>query len=216
MPDWMTVEAFLSYWRPFYPRWNREFEQRIVKKFALPPKRKIKHLSRGMKMKVAVTSALAFRPRLMVLDEPLSGLDPLVRDDLMETLVELAGETTVLFSSHDLAEIESFASHVGYLDSGKLVLSQNKAEVRKKYRRVVATGAEPLRIPEQLPKEWHEFAAEGSSARWIEIAFDQESEARARTVLGPAELSTSPLTLREVFLTHARASEHAEPKGGRK
>ncbi|MGB7743925.1 MAG: ABC transporter ATP-binding protein [Terracidiphilus sp.] len=115
LPGWMTVDRFLAYCRPFYPTWDTSLEKRLIERMDVPLKRRLKHLSRGQRMKAALCSALAFHPRLLILDEPLSGLDPLVRDDLMESLTELAAQTTVLLSSHDLAEIESFASHVGYM-----------------------------------------------------------------------------------------------------
>src|SRR5208282_2221531 len=123
LPEWQSVGAFLRYLRPYYPTWDRALETQLVQRFELPLKQKLKHLSRGMRMKASLASVLAYRPRLIVMDEPLSGLDPLVRDDLMEALVDLAGETTVLISSHDLAEIDNFASHVGYMDGGRLRLS---------------------------------------------------------------------------------------------
>jgi ABC-2 type transport system ATP-binding protein len=112
IPEWMKVGALLEYLRDFYPTWDSSLEQSLVKQFDLPLNRKIKALSRGMKMKLALASALAFHPRLIVLDEPFGGLDPLVRDQLIESLLERASESTVFISSHDLAEIESFASHV--------------------------------------------------------------------------------------------------------
>ena len=80
----MTVGGMLDYMRPFYPQWDRALERRLVRQFDLPLDRKLKHLSRGMKMKAAFASSLAYRPRLIVLDEPFSGLDPLVRDELIE------------------------------------------------------------------------------------------------------------------------------------
>ena len=162
LADWMTAESFLSYWRPFYPKWDSGLEERLVKRFEVPRKQKLKSLSRGMRMKVALTSALAYHPRLIVLDEPLSGLDPLVRDDLMESLLALAGETTVLFSSHDLAEVDSFASHVGYMDRGRLMLSEPMASVRERFRRVEATGGAELARPATLPAEWLQFTMNGT------------------------------------------------------
>ena len=116
MPEWMTVGYFLAYLKPFYPTWDDARAEELLRQFDLPRDRKLKHLSRGMKMKAALASSLAYRPKLIVLDEPFSGLDPLVRDEFIEGLLESAGEATILISSHDLAEIESFASHVGYLD----------------------------------------------------------------------------------------------------
>jgi ABC-2 type transport system ATP-binding protein len=205
LPNWMSVGMFLAYCRPFYSTWDTELERRLIKRFNLPLKRRLKHLSRGMKMKAALCSALAFRPKLLVLDEPLSGLDPLVRDDLMESLSELTAGTTVLLSSHDLAEIESFASHIGYMGDGRLLLSDSTVNVRVRCCRIVATSTAPLAIPAKLPSEWLEFASDGPTARWVETSYNHDqSIARVRDVLGPVELSATPLTLREVFLTMAR------------
>ena len=212
MPDWMTIDDFLSYWRPFYPKWDRELEQRLVKRFGLPRKGKLKNLSRGMRMKASLTSVLAFHPRLMVLDEPLSGLDPLVRDDLMEALLALASETTVLFSSHDLAEVDSFASHVGYMDGGQLLLSEPITSVRERFRRVELTIDENFERPARFPNAWLQFATNSTTAQWVETGFDPErSTARAHEVFGPVELRDAPLTLREVFLTMARATRPSRP-----
>lgn len=88
--------------------------------YELPLERKLKSLSRGMRVKAALASSLTYRPRLVVLDEPFSGLDALVRDQLIESILERASEATVFLASHDLAEIESFASHIAYLDEGQL------------------------------------------------------------------------------------------------
>ena len=118
MPEWMTTGAMLSFYRSFYREWDSGLEEQLVRQFDLPLKRKLKHLSRGMRMKAAFASSLAYRPSLIVLDEPFSGLDPLVRDELIEGLLDRAPETTIFLSSHDLAEIESFSSHVGFLEEG--------------------------------------------------------------------------------------------------
>jgi ABC-2 type transport system ATP-binding protein len=214
LPDWMSVEVFLAYCRPFYPRWDRAFEKHLTERFELPLKRKLKSLSRGMKMKAALTSALAFHPKLIVLDEPLSGLDPLVRDDLMESLLSLRGETTVLFSSHDLAEIESFASYVGYMDGGRLLISEPIASVRERFRHVAVSADTPLAQPAALPGEWRGTAIDGASARWVESSFDAErSHARAQQVFGEVRMVSSPLTLREVFLAMARGSRNRQANG---
>jgi ABC-2 type transport system ATP-binding protein len=214
LPNWMTVGAFLAYCRPFYPTWDRVLENRLVERFGLPIKRRLKHLSRGMKMKAALCSALAFHPKLIVLDEPLSGLDPLVRDDLMESLRELAAETTVLLSSHDLAEIESFASHVGYMDDGRLLLSEPMSSVRNRFQQVTAICASAAPDLATPPKEWIGFSADGKTVRWLETSFDSAaSPARAREVLGQAELSMAPMNLRNVFLTLAKANRAAGANG---
>jgi ABC-2 type transport system ATP-binding protein len=215
LPEWMTVQSFLAYWRPFYPTWDRELERRLVMRFELPPKQKLKRLSRGMRMKVALASALAFHPRLLVLDEPLSGLDPLVRDDLMAGLLELAGETTVLLSSHDLAEIDNFASHVGYIDRGRLLLSEPMATVRAHFRQVEAKSEKELQRPAMIPPEWLHADFDGCKASWTEAEFEPETSlARARALLGSVAVESRQLTLREVFLALAHAQRESNVKGG--
>ena len=91
MPPWMTVEELLAYCRPFYPSWDVSLCRKLVADFDLPLGAKIGRLSRGMRIKAALVSALAYRPRLLILDEPFSGLDPVVRDDLVRGVLELAG-----------------------------------------------------------------------------------------------------------------------------
>lgn len=125
LPDWMTVESFLTYLRPFYPSWDDQRAEELLHQFGLPRDRRLRALSRGMWMKATLASSLAYRPRLLVLDEPFSGLDPLVREDLIDGLLESAEGTTILISSHDLADIESFASHIGYLEHGRLRFSED-------------------------------------------------------------------------------------------
>jgi ABC-2 type transport system ATP-binding protein len=139
LPEWMTVRYFLSYLRPFYPAWDDALADELVRELDLPLDRKLRHLSRGMKMKAALASSLAYRPKLIVLDEPFGGLDPLVRDELIEGLLERTAGATVLISSHDLAEIESFASHVGYLDRGRLLFSEEMSALAARFREIEVT-----------------------------------------------------------------------------
>src|SRR5262249_33664568 len=116
MPEKLTVAEYLAYLRPFYSSWDRDLESSILRQLRLPLDRRIGHLSHGMRMKMALACALPFRPELLVLDEPFSGLDPLVRDEFMESLLRQAGEMTVLISSHELGEIDGVATHVAFLD----------------------------------------------------------------------------------------------------
>ena len=135
LPESMRVGALLEYLRPFYPSWDRALEDDLIRQFDLPRDRKLRNLSRGMKMKAALASALAYHPKLIVLDEPFTGLDPLVRDELIQGLLERAEEATILVSSHDLAEIESFASHVGYMEQGRLRFSEELAQLVERFPR---------------------------------------------------------------------------------
>jgi ABC-2 type transport system ATP-binding protein len=216
-PDWMTVGAFLRYWRPFYPTWDRDLEDKLVNAFDLPLKQRLGHLSRGVRMKAVLVSILAYRPALIIMDEPLSGLDPLVRDELMATLLEQRGETTVLISSHDLAEIDSFSTHVGYMGSGRLRISEPMEDLRVRFRRVIIKSQLRLTPPAKVPDYWVNFTADDSVARWTEADFSEvTSRARARQIFGDVQLYSEPITLREIFLLLARpprpAPEEEEPR----
>jgi ABC-2 type transport system ATP-binding protein len=211
LPDWMRVNAFLAYLRPFYPTWDLELETDLVRRFDLPPDRKLKQLSRGMRMKVALASALAYRPKLIILDEPLGGLDPLVRDELIEVLLERAAEATVFVSSHDLAEIESFASHVGYLENGRLRFSEEMASLAARFREVEVTFDGPPPAPTKKPESWMHVNSGGTVVRFIESRFDeQRTNAEIRETFGNVRDTTfTPMTLRSIFLAMARSQRTA-------
>lgn len=150
MPEWMTIRQLLDYLRPFYPRWDVAVEQQFLRQFDVPTGRKLKHLSRGQRMKAALLSVLPYNPALIILDEPFSGLDPLVRDELTEGLLDRAAlddPPTILVSSHDLAEIETLATHIGYLERGRLIFSEESAALTERFREVTVTlGAGALNL----------------------------------------------------------------------
>lgn len=208
LPEWMTVQYFLAYLRPFYPQWDRQLEAALVRQLDLPLDRKIRHLSRGMKMKAALAASLAYHPKLIVLDEPFGGLDPLVRDQLIEALLERATEATVFISSHDLAEIENFASHVGYLENGRLRFSEEMTSLANRFREVELSLDSSSALPASLPASWLHFKSSGSLARFIDTSFD---EARTRAEIQRAfgsvrDIEFRPMTLRSIFLAMAKTT----------
>lgn len=213
-PEWMTIGAMLNYWRPFYPTWDRELERQLVEQFDLPLDRRIRHLSRGMKMKAAFLSALAYRPNLIVLDEPFTGLDPLVRDELIEGLLDRAPETTILLSSHDLSEIESFASHVGYLDHGRMLFSEEMVTLSARFREVTITLGEAAALPENRPAEWLQFEVAGPLIRFIHSGFRGEESQRELIAAFPTarDISFDALPLRAIILAIAKAGR-TRPQG---
>lgn len=208
LPEWMSVRVFLDYLRPFYPKWDSELEATLIKQLDLPHDRKIRHLSRGMKMKVALASSLAYHPRLIVLDEPFGGLDPLVRDQLIEALLERATEATVFISSHDLAEIESFASHVGYLENGKLRFSEEMGALTSRFREVEVTLDSQAAMPQKVPPSWLQLSSSGTVARFVESAFDeQRTTSEINQIFCAArDVQFRPMTLRAIFLAMAKTT----------
>jgi ABC-2 type transport system ATP-binding protein len=230
LPDWMTVGQFLQYLKGFYPTWN---DAGLVQQLELPLDRKLKHLSRGMLMKAALASILAFSPSLILLDEPFSGLDPLVRDELIEALMarvrprslagseELAGvpnadRPTILISSHDLAEVESFATHIGFLHQGKLLFAEEMESLTARFREVTITLAQGTDQPAALtrtgaplPDSWLLLEQTLTAARFIHIHANTEPllEQIATVFALEAEprVQTVPMTLRSIFLALAKS-----------
>jgi ABC-2 type transport system ATP-binding protein len=209
IPEWMNVGTLLEYLREFYPTWDLELETTLLKQFDLPPDRKIRALSRGMKMKLALASALAFHPKLIVLDEPFGGLDPLVRDQLIEGLLERAVEATVFISSHDLAEIESFASHVGYLEQGTLRFSEEMTALVARFREVEITCEGESRLPSPVPASWLQVKSSAGVVRFVENQFiEEKTSAEIRRLFGEVKnVEYHPMGLRAIFLAMARKSE---------
>lgn len=135
LPGWMRVDELLDYQRAFYPSWDAAYAEELRRAFALDPGARARTLSRGQKARTGLLLALAHRPPLLVLDEPSSGLDPVVRRDILEAILRtIAGEgRTVLFSSHLLDEVERMADHVTMIDEGRIVLSGPLTAVRQQH-----------------------------------------------------------------------------------
>jgi ABC-2 type transport system ATP-binding protein len=207
LPEGLTVEQYLDYLRPFYPHWDRELEASTLDLLHLPRRRKIGDLSHGMKMKMGLACALPFRPKLLVLDEPFSGLDPLVRDEFMESLIRQAGDMTVLISSHELSEIDHFATHVGFLDEGRLLFSETMADLTERFREVRVTLEQAASTPDPVPSDWLCVRAVGSVVSFIDTRFSEATLGeRIRSLLnGVRSIDTQPMALRSIFTALARS-----------
>lgn len=211
MPDWMTVDYLMAYVKPFYPTWDDDRARELLRAFDLPGDRKLKHLSRGMQMKVSLASSLAYRPKLLVLDEPFTGLDPLVRDEFIEGLVECAEETTMLISSHDLAEIESFATHIGFLDRGRLQFSQSLSALSDRFREIEVTRDQPSSLPDAWPAHWLQPESSAGLIRFVDSHFERERTlADVRRLFGESvRVADNTMSLRAIFVALARQSRKA-------
>lgn len=208
MPARMTVGQYVDYLRPFYPAWDRELERAILAELRLPLERRIGDLSHGMRMKMALACALPFRPKVLVLDEPFSGLDPLVRDEFMERLLQQAGEMTILISSHELLEIEGLTTHVGFLEQGKLLFQESMAQLSARFRSVRLTLDAPMPAVGPLPEGWLQLTTAGNVVSFFDTRF---SDARLASAIpsvfhGVKNMDVQPVALRTIFTTLARAS----------
>ena len=211
MPEGLTVDQYLNYLRPFYPAWDRDLEMTTRRDLRLPPERKIRDLSHGMRMKMSLACALPFRPQLLVLDEPFSGLDPLVRDEFMEGLLRQASEMTVLISSHELSEIYGIATHVGFLDEGRLLFEESMSDLTDRFREVHVTLERLAHAPDQVPKDWLHVRVMGNVLAFVDTRFKEEKlgERIGSVLQGVRRVDTQPMGLRSIFTTLARATRDA-------
>ncbi len=206
LPARLRVDAFLDYLRPFYPTWDRGLEQAILRDFGLKGDARIGELSHGTRVKVALTCALSYRPRLLVMDEPFGGLDPLVRDELLEKLLDQAGEMTVFVSSHELDDIEASTTYVGYLENGELKLQDDLAALSARVRRVRVTVRGTAMAPAHPPAHWLDITLERSVLGFVDIAFaDDRLRAALAGVAGIESVDVEPVALRSIFTALARA-----------
>jgi ABC-2 type transport system ATP-binding protein len=136
LPGWMSVAELVRYSRAFYPAWDDGYAEQLRHSFALDPAAKIKTLSKGQKARAGLLIALAHRPELLVLDEPSSGLDPIVRKDILGAILRTIADEgrTVLFSSHLLEEVEQVADHVTMINRGSIILSAPLREIKAAHR----------------------------------------------------------------------------------
>ena len=132
----MRVDELIRYSRAFYPAWDDAYAEELRQAFALDPATKIRTLSKGQKARAGLLVALAHRPELLVLDEPSSGLDPIVRRDILGAVIRTIADEgrTVLFSSHLLQEVEQVADHVTMIHKGKIALSAPLEAIRESHR----------------------------------------------------------------------------------
>jgi ABC-2 type transport system ATP-binding protein len=178
LPPWMTVSELIRYTKAFYPGWRDDYAEELRRQFGLEPGQRIGTLSKGQQARAGLLVALAYRPELLVLDEPSSGLDPLVRRDILGAIVRTIADEgrTVVFSSHLLDEMERVADHVAMIENGRIVLSAAMDDIRASHRRLT------LRFPEartQPPHLTGALAWQGDGQEWTAICHGVADELQA-------------------------------------
>jgi ABC-2 type transport system ATP-binding protein len=197
----MTVAQLVRFTSKFYPKWRTDLASTYLAQFELRADAAVKDLSRGMRTKAALVLALATGAELLILDEPMSGLDPAAIEQVLGILVKHAGRegTTVLFSSHQLADIDQIADHIAIIDRGRVVVDGELDEVRAAYRRIqfvfesaapdVALKAEGI-LTVRREGRVLSVLCRGAHANVV-------TEAQA---LNPKGVEVLPVTLKEIFL----------------
>ncbi len=204
--EYMTVEQIVRFTRPFYSDWSLDREHKLLKSYELPPKRKIKSLSKGMRTKLALLLALARKPDLLILDEPSEGLDPIGIELMLESLVAQNSEgTTVFFSSHQIPEVERIADHVCLLHQGRLVLDASMDEMRESYRQIDLVFPS---LPHEADVRLAGVESIRASGRQMSVVVSKNADMLIERAhdLHASSVEVSPIGLREIFLQTVRGS----------
>lgn len=203
-PGVLRANDLFKFFAACHPTWEWDFAESIVDRFQIPVHRPLKELSKGQQRQAALVCAVAHRPRLLVLDEPGGGLDPVVRRSFLEEVIGLLSneETTVIFSSHHLQEVERLARRIGIMDRGRLVLNEDLDRVREGSCRVLAE------IDEENGDLIRERLAGCVSARrrddaWILTMRCTADEAKQRvaSAVGGRCRDVQPVSLEDLFIS---------------
>jgi ABC-2 type transport system ATP-binding protein len=211
LPEWMRIDELLRYTQAYYPSWDTTYARELLDTFGLDGKRKVAGLSQGMRAQTGLVVAVAHRPEILILDEPSSGLDAVVRRDILDAIVRTVADEgrTVIFSSHLLDEVERMSDHVTMIHDGKVVLNGSVEDIRGVHSVTGLTFAQRL---DRLPKLDGTLTATGSGRTWSVVHKTPVEELRNAVAPLGGELGESrSATLEEIFVARVgRATQRSE------
>lgn len=203
-----SIKDMMEYYRGLYPTFDRELYQRLLSVFSLPEKSQIRRFSKGMQKQAAFLLAICIRPGILILDEPVDGLDPVMRRQVWSIILQDTAErgTTVLVSSHNLRELEDVCDHVGILHQGKLLLQRSLSELQDNAVKVQTVLREGCSLPKDL-----DILHDSSSGkvRTLIIRGAQEKVREKLEELSPVFYDLLPLSLEEIFVYELGGVDYA-------
>jgi ABC-2 type transport system ATP-binding protein len=207
---WMRVGRLIEHQAAYYPTWDREYATRLARLLELRPERPFGRLSKGQARRVQLLLALAHRPRLLLLDEPTDGLDPVVREEVLALLAEHLVDTgcTLLISTHLVHEVDRLADHVGVLRSGALVAQASREDMHRMLRSYRAEGPDGWEGPADLPGVVLRRTGAGRDLRWI-VWGDERQVTERITGSGGVVRDAAPLPLDEAVVALLRWKDTA-------
>ena len=199
-----TLEDMRKYYRGIYPKFDDELFERLYEVFNLPRKSPIRRFSKGMQKQAAFHLSICTRPDLLVLDEPVDGLDPVMRRQVWSLLLSDVAQhgTTVLISSHNLRELEDICDHVGIMDKGKMLLERSLADMQGATHKLQLVGE----TPENL-EILHESAS-GRLKTLVVRGNPEEITAKVKA-MNPTYFDILPLSLEEIFIYELGGVDYA-------
>ena len=205
-----TMEDMRRFYKGLYPRFDEDLYRRLYDIFRLPKNGQIRRFSKGMQKQAAFHLALAMRPKVLILDEPVDGLDPVMRRQVMSLILSDVAEygTTVLISSHNLRELEDVCDHVGIMNKGRVLLERSLSELQDNTVKlqVAYAAAEEPPLPEGI-RVLHRSAV-GRVITYI-VRGSREEVLHRMQALSPLLLEAIPLTLEEIFIYELGGADYA-------
>lgn len=214
LPNWMRVQELMHYTQAFYPSWDAGFAEDLRQAFDLDPKAKVRTLSRGQRARAGLLIALAHRPELLVLDEPSSGLDPVVRRDILGSIIRTVADDgrTVFFSSHLLDEVERVADRVAIIHQGRILLTAAMDEIRESHRRMTLRFRQTMTSPPSLTGA---LSCDGAGQEWTYICSGESGLLRHEAAaLGAQVIDDSALSLDEIFVSRVASPALLSARSG--
>jgi ABC-2 type transport system ATP-binding protein len=203
LPPWMRIDELLRYVAAFYPTWDAQFAEQLRRQFELDSEAKVKQLSKGQRSRAGLLIALAYRPSLLVLDEPSSGLDPIVRRDILAAIIRTIAEEgrSVLFSSHLLTEVECVSDCVAMIRAGRILFCDSLDQIKQSHSRLTLRFANALSSPPRLTGA---LTWDGGGQEWTAVCqgIGEHLELAAEQI-GARIVDQTPACLEDIFVAHS-------------
>lgn len=205
-----TLAWHMNFVASIYPQWNQSYAEKLLHRFDLKPQQKIKGLSHGQRVKAALLLALARQPRLLLLDEPTTGLDPVARREVLAELMSVLVDErrTILFSSHNTLDVEQISDRIAFIDRGRMIALEEKEDLLERWRRVRLVVPPSTALP-NLPG----VVEVGGTERLPVLTTSQFDPAVVSLCQdrGATVQSVDPMTLEEIFVANVQSRRELQP-----
>lgn len=200
LPEWMRIDELMRYTHAYHPKWDQAYADELLSEFGLDVSKKVKDLSKGMRAQAGLIAAVAHRPEVLLLDEPSSGLDAVVRRDILNAMIRAVADDgrTAIFSSHLLDEVEQMSDFISMIHKGRVVLQGSVDDVKEEHHLLSIRFPAALTNPPQFEGV---LSAEGRQRTWNIVCNGGIGQVHAAIeARGARILSSRNASLQEIFI----------------